>query len=57
MPELRLQFPFLWRDRVEGRAKRCVRDQPLPLLLSSYRGHMRCVSCMEYIDELKLVLR
>ncbi|KAJ0175384.1 hypothetical protein K1T71_008543 [Dendrolimus kikuchii] len=55
MPKLRLEFPFLWRDRIEGRAKRSVRDQPLPLLLNSYRGHLRCISCMAYIDELKLV--
>ncbi|KAI5633166.1 hypothetical protein NE865_14118 [Phthorimaea operculella] len=35
MPALRLQFPFLWKDRIEGRAKRAVRDQPLPVLLNS----------------------
>ncbi|XP_073949102.1 LOW QUALITY PROTEIN: WD repeat-containing protein WDY, partial [Choristoneura fumiferana] len=56
MPALRLQFPFLWRDRVEGRAKRCVRDQPLPLLLNSYRGHMRCITTLAYIDDQKLLL-
>ncbi|XP_028169405.1 WD repeat-containing protein on Y chromosome [Ostrinia furnacalis] len=56
MPRLRLEFPFLWRDRVEGRAKRCVRDQPRPLLLNSYRAHLRCITTMAYIDELKLVL-
>lgn len=57
MPALRLEFPFLWRDRIEGRAKRSVRDQPLPLLLNSYRGHTRSVTCVAYIDEHKLVLR
>lgn len=57
MPALRLQFPFLWRDRVEGRAKRCARDQPLPLLLNSYRAHMRCITTLAYIDEQKLLLR
>lgn len=57
MPALRLEFPFLWHDRVEGRAKRSVRDQPRPLLLNSYRGHMRCITCIAYIDEHKLVLR
>ncbi|XP_049868004.1 WD repeat-containing protein on Y chromosome-like [Pectinophora gossypiella] len=56
MPKLRLEFPFLWHDRVEGRAKRSVRDQPLPLLLNSYRAHMRCITTMAYIDEQKLVL-
>lgn len=57
MPKLRLQFPFLWEDRVEGRAKRSVRDQPLPLLLSSYRAHLRSITTLAYIDERKLVLR
>lgn len=57
MPKLRLTFPFLWRDRIEGRAKRCVRDQPLPLLLSSVRAHLRCITALAYIDDLRLVLR
>lgn len=57
MPKLRLTFPFLWRDRIEGRAKRSVRDQPLPLLLSSYRGHLRCITSIAYVDDLQLVLR
>ncbi|XP_004926930.1 WD repeat-containing protein on Y chromosome isoform X2 [Bombyx mori] len=55
MPKLRLEFPFLWRDRLEGRAKRCVRQQPLPLLLNSYRAHLRCVTTLAYVDELKLL--
>ncbi|KAJ8721737.1 hypothetical protein PYW07_002512 [Mythimna separata] len=56
MPRLRLLFPFLWRDRIEGRAKRCKRGQPLPMLLNSYRGHMRSVTTIAYIDEFELVL-
>ncbi|XP_013178307.1 PREDICTED: WD repeat-containing protein on Y chromosome-like isoform X2 [Papilio xuthus] len=56
MPRLRMEFPFLWRDRIEGRAKRCVRDQPLPLLLNSYRAHLRCVTSLAYIDDQKLLL-
>ncbi|XP_026732970.1 WD repeat-containing protein on Y chromosome-like [Trichoplusia ni] len=55
MPRLRLMFPFLWRDRIEGRAKRSARDQPKPLLLNSYRAHLRCVTTLAYIDEQKLV--
>ncbi|XP_022814895.1 WD repeat-containing protein on Y chromosome-like [Spodoptera litura] len=54
MPRLRLMFPFLWRDRIEGRAKRSVRDQPKPLLLNSYRAHLRCVTSIAYMDEYKL---
>ncbi|KAH9642092.1 hypothetical protein HF086_007212 [Spodoptera exigua] len=57
MPRLRLMFPFLWRDRIEGRAKRCVRDQPEPLLLNSYRAHLRCVTSIAYMDEHKLFFR
>ncbi|RVE45325.1 hypothetical protein evm_010030 [Chilo suppressalis] len=56
MPRLRLTFPFLWRDRVEGRAKRCVRDQPLPLLLNSYRAHLRCVTTLAYVPPHQLLL-
>uniref|UniRef100_A0A2A4JIW6 WD repeat-containing protein on Y chromosome n=1 Tax=Heliothis virescens TaxID=7102 RepID=A0A2A4JIW6_HELVI len=55
MPRLRLMFPFLWRDRIEGRAKRSTRDQPVPLLLNSYRAHLRSVTSVAYIDEMKLV--
>ncbi|XP_022814893.1 WD repeat-containing protein on Y chromosome-like [Spodoptera litura] len=55
MPRLRLMFPFLWRDRIEGRAKRSVRDQPKPLLLNSYRAHLRSITSIAYIDEHKLV--
>ncbi|XP_038214707.1 WD repeat-containing protein on Y chromosome [Zerene cesonia] len=55
MPQLRLQFPFLWRDRMEGRAKRSARDQPLPLLLSSARAHLRCVTALAYVDHLELL--
>ncbi|XP_060803800.1 WD repeat-containing protein on Y chromosome [Amyelois transitella] len=55
MPRLRFMFPFLWRDRIEGRAKRSARGQ-LPLLLNSYRGHLRCVTTIAYIDSMKLLL-
>uniref|UniRef100_A0A2A4JJ24 WD repeat-containing protein on Y chromosome n=1 Tax=Heliothis virescens TaxID=7102 RepID=A0A2A4JJ24_HELVI len=56
MPRLRLMFPFLWRDRIEGRAKRSTRDQPLPLMLNSYRAHLRCITSVAYIDEMKILL-
>ncbi|XP_050669660.1 WD repeat-containing protein on Y chromosome-like isoform X2 [Leptidea sinapis] len=55
MPKLRVTFPFLWRDRIEGRAKRSVRDQPLPLLLNSYRAHLRCITSLAYVDHLQLL--
>nr|CAD7572926.1 unnamed protein product [Timema californicum] len=57
MPKYRLQFPFLWKDRVEGRAKRAVREQPLPILLSSYRAHLEAVTHIEYLTETRIVIR
>nr|CAD7403814.1 unnamed protein product [Timema poppensis] len=57
MPKYRLQFPFLWKDRVEGRAKRAVREQPLPILLSSYRAHLEAVTHIEYLAETRIVIR
>lgn len=57
MPIIRLQFPFLLSSRFQGRAKRAVRGQPLPVLLSSYRGHLRAVNHLEYIDSCKILLR
>lgn len=55
MPRLRLIFPFLWRDRIVGRAKRSARDQPKPLMVNSYRAHLRSVTTMAYVDELKIL--
>lgn len=56
MPELRIEFPFLWRDRWEGRAKRTVRHQTVPLLCSSYKAHIQPITGIIYIDEAKLVV-
>ena len=57
MPIYRLQFPFMWKDRIEGRAKRVVREQPLPILLSSYKAHLRAITSIEYIQSCKIVIR
>ena len=57
MPIYRLQFPFMWKDRIEGRAKRVVREQPLPILLSSYRAHLKAITSIEYIPSCKIVVR
>lgn len=37
--KLNAKFPFLWRDEIEGRAKRTIRNQIEPKLLNSYQGH------------------
>lgn len=54
---LKLKFPFLWKDRIDGRAKRAVRNQPLPILLSSVRAHCKTINSLQYIPESKLILR
>ncbi|KAI4497186.1 hypothetical protein M0802_007670 [Mischocyttarus mexicanus] len=56
MPLLRLEFPFLWRDKINGRAKRAVRDQSLPLLLSSHRGHGKPITCLQIIPNARIII-
>lgn len=56
MPLYRLQFPFLINDRIRTRAKAALKNQPSPLLLSSYKGHTGAVLHFEYIQESKLLL-
>lgn len=41
---LRNLFPFLWRDQIEGRAKRKVKSQLEPQLLNSYQGHLKSIT-------------
>lgn len=57
MPLLRLKFPFLWKDKIDGRAKRAVRDQKLPVLLSSVRGHMQGIMSLQIIPSAQIILR
>jgi len=57
MPLLRLKFPFLWKDRINGRAKRAVRNQTLPVLLSSVRGHMQGIISLAVISSAQIILR
>lgn len=57
MIHLRLEFPFLWKDRLLGRAKRAVKDQPLPLLLSSVRGHLKSITSVQIIPDARIIIR
>ncbi|XP_061932670.1 WD repeat-containing protein on Y chromosome isoform X3 [Apis cerana] len=57
MINLRLEFPFLWKDRLLGRAKRAVKDQPLPLLLSSVRGHLKSITSVQIIPDARIIIR
>uniref|UniRef100_A0A1I8PB56 WD repeat-containing protein on Y chromosome n=1 Tax=Stomoxys calcitrans TaxID=35570 RepID=A0A1I8PB56_STOCA len=56
MPLLRLQFIFLQNERFLTRAKRAVRRQPWPLLLSSYKGHMKGIKTLAYISKPKILI-
>ncbi|RLU16889.1 hypothetical protein DMN91_010958 [Ooceraea biroi] len=56
VPLLTLKFPFLWKDKTDGGAKRAVRNQPLPLLPSSVRGHMQGISCLQVISSAQIIL-
>ncbi|KAF2880421.1 hypothetical protein ILUMI_25755 [Ignelater luminosus] len=56
MPKYRLIFPFMWKDLIEGRAKRANRNQPKPVLLSSHKAHMMPVSGLSYINEAKILI-
>ncbi|XP_061932668.1 WD repeat-containing protein on Y chromosome isoform X1 [Apis cerana] len=56
MINLRLEFPFLWKDRLLGRAKRAVKDQPLPLLLSSVRGHLKSITSVQIIPDARIII-
>ncbi|XP_056644787.1 WD repeat-containing protein on Y chromosome [Diorhabda sublineata] len=56
MPMYRLRFPFMWGDRFVGRARRMQRNQPFPILLSSFKGHSMPVSGILYIDKCELIV-
>ena len=47
----------MWKDRINGRAKRAVYDQPLPLLLSSMQGHIGTVSSLQYVPNARIIVR
>lgn len=57
MPLLRLEFPFLWKSKINGRAKRAVRNQPLPLLLSSVHGHIKAITSIQIIPDARIIIR
>ncbi|XP_046141519.1 WD repeat-containing protein on Y chromosome [Osmia bicornis bicornis] len=56
MPLLRLEFPFLWKSKINGRAKRAVRNQPLPLLLSSVHGHLKAITSIQIIPDARIII-
>nr|XP_012140683.1 PREDICTED: WD repeat-containing protein on Y chromosome-like [Megachile rotundata] len=56
MPRLRLEFPFLWKRKIKGRAQRAVRNQTLPLLLSSVRGHLKAITSVQIIPDARIII-
>ena len=57
MPLLRYTFPFLIKDKFLGRAQRSAKSQQLPLLINSYKAHVRAIQKLEYIDKTAILLR
>lgn len=58
MPSLRLRFPFLLESMIKGYAELAttMKNPAGPLLVNSYRAHLQCIRCVEYIDKLEIVV-
>lgn len=57
MPRLRLEFIFLRKELFLTRAKRMVRFQPEPMLVSSYKGHLKAINSIRFINLPKIIFR
>ncbi|XP_032583053.1 WD repeat-containing protein on Y chromosome-like, partial [Drosophila sechellia] len=55
MPKLRLEFIFLRKELFMTRAKRAVRNQAEPLLVSSYKGHLKAINSIAFINLPKII--
>ena len=56
MPLQRVKFPFLLKDKFMRRAQRATRNQPYPLLVSSYRAHLITITHIELIEPNEIVI-
>lgn len=56
LPLLRLQFIFLRHDRFLTRAKRAVRLQSEPMLVSSYKAHIKAINSVVFINLPKVLI-
>lgn len=56
MPLLRLKFPFMWHDKMAGRAKRAYKTTDPPILVNSYKAHLKAVTGLIYIDRVDIVI-
>lgn len=48
--EQRTKFPFLWKDTIEGRAKRSVLKQNKPWLVNSFNAHKNTITKIAFIE-------
>ncbi|ALC39414.1 CG41020, partial [Drosophila busckii] len=55
MPRLRLDFIFLRKELFLTRAKRAVRNQPEPLLVSSFKAHLKAINSIAFINLPKII--
>ncbi|KAI8033216.1 hypothetical protein M5D96_014028 [Drosophila gunungcola] len=55
MPKLRLEFIFLRKELFLTRAKRAVRNQQEPLLVNSFKGHLKAVNSIAFINLPKII--
>lgn len=55
MPRLRLEFIFLRRDTFLVRAKRAVRNQREPMLVSSFKAHLKAINSIGFINLPKIL--
>ncbi|KAH8263299.1 hypothetical protein KR044_006922, partial [Drosophila immigrans] len=55
MPRLRLEFIFLRKEMFLPRAKRVVKYQPEPMLVSSYKGHLKAINSIGFINLPKII--
>ncbi|XP_055921416.1 WD repeat-containing protein on Y chromosome isoform X2 [Eupeodes corollae] len=56
MPKLRLKFIFLRKERFAPRPKRIVRYQPEPMLVNSYKAHVRAITSLVYVNQPRILL-
>lgn len=47
----------MWKDRIMGRAKRAIRNQRLPLLLTSVKGHTKAINSIDFMPAARIVVR
>ena len=52
----RSKFTFLWRDIIEGRAKRSVLKQNKPWLVNSFNAHKKAITSLVFIEKNEVLI-